>query len=161
MKKALIFVMVALMALASTGCGTYGPMAARTDSASDLHELRKEGYTLEYGQGRDMKTVLANVYQRANTENKKILVGRAERKGNLNIAKNRAHFDALVTYSENMESKVVGVEKLYVKDYSDRFIGEYSNHIAQIVNNTNLEEVGVFINKRTKSAVILYLADMQ
>lgn len=153
MKKALIFTMIALLALASTGCGTSAFLSAQRDT----RELR--GYNLELGQFGNKRTVLENAYQRAKNEDKVLVIGRADKCGNISIAKEYAAADARWSYAKSLNANIIGEEKLTMNTYNSKFNSTSITEASAHTDFDNFERVATFVKHRgsSSSAIVFYL----
>ena len=144
MKKVLIFIFVAVIALASTGCST--PLfTAKKDSSSDVKWLKKNHYQLDLGYGSSMDNVVAKAYELAQAEDKVLLIGRCDKAKTLKNAIKCAEMDARSEYSKATNSNVVGMEKMSGgKDSDDRYNYQYMSESNAHLDLQNFEIVGVF-----------------
>jgi hypothetical protein len=153
MKKVLIFTVIALVALATTGCGASAFLSAQRD----VRELK--GYKPELGQFGSKQSILENAYQRAKNEDKILVIGRADKCHSVDIAKSRASADARWSFVKEYNSNVIGEEKLTMTDYTSKFQSTSITEANAHVNNDNFERVATFIKHKgnNASAIVFYL----
>jgi len=144
MKKVLIFIFVAVIALASTGCAS--PLfTAKKDSSSDLKWLKKNHYELNLGSGGNMEKALTKAYEMAQSEDKVLLIGRCDKAKTVTSAIKCAEMDARSEYSKAINSNVVGVEKMSGgKDSDDKYNYQYISESNAHLDLQNFETVAVF-----------------
>jgi len=144
MKRVLIFMFVALLALASTGCAS--PLfTAKKDSSSDLKWLKKNHYELNLGYGGNMEKVIAKAYEMAQAEDKVLLIGRCDKAKTVTSAIKCAEMDARSGYSKAINSNVVGMEKMTGgKDSDDRYNYQYISESNAHLDLQNFVTVAVF-----------------
>ena len=144
MKKVLIFMFVALIALASTGCAS--PLfTAKKDSSSDLKWLKRNHYELELGGGLNMEKALTKAYEMAQAEDKVLLIGRCDKAKTVSGAIKCAKMDARSEYSKSINSNIVGMEKISGgKDSDDRYTYQYVSESNAHLDLQNFETVAVF-----------------
>ena len=152
MKKALIFVMVALMALASTGCGTSAFMSAQRDS----RELR--GYTQEFGQRGNKQDIIQNIHKRAENEDKIVVIGRATAyNGDVDGVIAQATMSARSKYAKDVNSNTFVVEKLTTSKSGSNFNSVTNTEANAHTDIENFEPVATFKKERgNKVSVICY-----
>ena len=168
MKKVLIFVFVAFIALASTGCAS--PMfTAKKDSSSDIKWLQKNEYVLDLAFGGDAQKAMTKAYEMAQNDNKVLLIGRCDKAYSVGAAIKCAKMDAMSEYSKAKNSNIVGVEKINgSKDSDVRYSYEYISETNARLNSQNFQVVAVFkrdaqevrrMRNKNNSAIVFCICD--
>lgn len=168
MKKALIFVMVALMALASTGCAS-SLFTAKKDSSSDVKWLQKNEYVLDLAFGGNAQAAMAKAYEMAQNDDKVLLIGRCDKARNVSTAVKCAKMDAMSEYSKTKNSNIAGIEKIGgSKDSDVRYSYEYVSESNAHLNAQNFQVVAVFkrdaqevrrMRNKNNSAIVFCVCD--